>query len=236
MYTIFATIYVKFWFYVKSSLTPPLVCLTSPMVSLNKSTGGPSKYFYQGLWLADANADVIGQSTNKHEVALEFPHHVTVSSSFLHDFVWISIQIPEGINGPMEHETSTRCYASRSVKQSSPPRCRSRWYRQGPVKSLRPGLWLFRAGEQPAASWRCWLRQPPPQGREGGSTQGWSGWWRSSSAQFSSLTWIEFEAVLLPCSGVTVFWAEHLFSDSNFSIHDLVHERQSLVLPPLLEC
>ena len=56
--------------------------------------------------------------------------------------------------------------------------------------------------------------------------------------QLSCPPWLGFEfvAVLLPCSGVTVFQAEHLLGDSNFSIHDLVHERQSLVLPPLLEC
>ena len=33
--------------------------------------------------------------------------------------VWISIQIPKGMDGPMKHETSARCRASRSVKQSS---------------------------------------------------------------------------------------------------------------------
>ena len=32
--------------------------------------------------------------------------------------VWISIQIPEGMDGPMLHETSARCRASRNVKQS----------------------------------------------------------------------------------------------------------------------
>ena len=37
---------------------------------------------------------------------------------FLHDFVWIFIQIPEGMDGPKKHETSARCRASRSVKQS----------------------------------------------------------------------------------------------------------------------
>ena len=56
--------------------------------------------------------------------------------------------------------------------------------------------------------------------------------------QLSRPPWLgfEFEAVLLPCSGITVFEHEPLFGDSNFSIHDLVHERQLLVLPPLLEC
>ena len=34
-------------------------------------------------------------------------------------FVWISIQIPEGMDGPMKHEASASCRASRSVKQSS---------------------------------------------------------------------------------------------------------------------
>ena len=33
-------------------------------------------------------------------------------------FVWISIQIPEGMDSPMKHETSARCHASRSMKQS----------------------------------------------------------------------------------------------------------------------
>ena len=32
--------------------------------------------------------------------------------------VWISIQIPEGMDGPTKRETSARCRASRSVKQS----------------------------------------------------------------------------------------------------------------------
>ena len=38
----------------------------------------------------------------------------------LHDFVWISIQIPEGMDGPMKHEISARCQTSRSMKQSIP--------------------------------------------------------------------------------------------------------------------
>ena len=59
-----------------------LVCSTSPMASLLRSVGGLSKYFYQGLWLANQNADVIGQSINKRGVSWDFPHHVTVSSSF----------------------------------------------------------------------------------------------------------------------------------------------------------
>ena len=50
---------------------------------------------------------------------LGFPYHVTVSSSFSAQyFAWISIHIPEGMDDPMKHETSARCRASRSVKQS----------------------------------------------------------------------------------------------------------------------
>ena len=37
------------------------VCSTSPMASLIRSVGDLSKYFYQGLWLADLNAHVFGQ-------------------------------------------------------------------------------------------------------------------------------------------------------------------------------
>ena len=47
----------------------PLVCFTSLMASLIRSVGGLSKCFYQGLWLADLNADVIGQSINRRGVA-----------------------------------------------------------------------------------------------------------------------------------------------------------------------
>ena len=54
----------------------------------NGFVGGLSKYFGQGLWLADLNADVVGQSTNKHGVAKDFPHHVTVSSSFSARFLY----------------------------------------------------------------------------------------------------------------------------------------------------
>ena len=32
-----------------------------------------------------------------------------------------SIQIPEGMDGPMKHETSARCHTSRGVKQSKGP-------------------------------------------------------------------------------------------------------------------
>ena len=32
--------------------------------------------------------------------------------------VWISIQIPEGMDGSMKQETSARCHASRNVKRS----------------------------------------------------------------------------------------------------------------------
>ena len=42
-----------------------LVCSTSLMALLIRSVGGLSKCFYQGLWLADLNADVIGQSINR---------------------------------------------------------------------------------------------------------------------------------------------------------------------------
>ena len=46
-----------------------IVCSTSLMASLIRSVGGLSKYFYQGLWLADLNADVVGQSMNRRGVA-----------------------------------------------------------------------------------------------------------------------------------------------------------------------
>ena len=41
-------------------ICPSIVCSTSLMASLIRSVGGFSKYFYQGLWLADLNADVVG--------------------------------------------------------------------------------------------------------------------------------------------------------------------------------
>ena len=47
----------------------PIVCFTSLMASLIKSVGGLSKYFYQGLGLADLNAGMIGQSINRRGVA-----------------------------------------------------------------------------------------------------------------------------------------------------------------------
>ena len=46
-----------------------IVCSTSLMASLIRSVGGLSKYFYQGLWLADLNADVVDQSINRRGVA-----------------------------------------------------------------------------------------------------------------------------------------------------------------------
>ena len=46
-----------------------LVCSTSLMASLIRSVGGLSKYFCQGFWLADLNANVIGQSINRRGVA-----------------------------------------------------------------------------------------------------------------------------------------------------------------------
>ena len=46
-----------------------VVCSRSAMASLIRSVGGLSKYFYQGLWLADLNADVVGQSINRRGVA-----------------------------------------------------------------------------------------------------------------------------------------------------------------------
>ena len=45
-----------------------VVCSTSLMASLIRSVGGLSKYFYRGLWLDYLNADVIGQSINRHGV------------------------------------------------------------------------------------------------------------------------------------------------------------------------
>ena len=45
-----------------------LVCSTCLMALLIRSVGGLSKCFYQGLWLADLNADVIGQSIDRRGV------------------------------------------------------------------------------------------------------------------------------------------------------------------------
>ena len=42
---------------------------TSLMASLIRSVGGLSKYFYQGLWLADLTTDAIGLSINRRGVA-----------------------------------------------------------------------------------------------------------------------------------------------------------------------
>ena len=52
-----------------SRSTSILVCFTSLMASLIRSVGVLSKCFYQGLWFADLNADVIGQSINRRGVA-----------------------------------------------------------------------------------------------------------------------------------------------------------------------
>ena len=46
-----------------------LVCSTSLTASLIRSVGGLSKCFYQGLWLANLTADVIGRSMNRRGVA-----------------------------------------------------------------------------------------------------------------------------------------------------------------------
>ena len=46
-----------------------LVCSTSLMASFIRSIGVLSKYFYQGLWLADPNTDVIGLSINRRGIA-----------------------------------------------------------------------------------------------------------------------------------------------------------------------
>ena len=65
-----------------------LVCSRSLMALLIRSVGGLSKCFYQGLLLADLNADVIGQSILRCGVAWEFPHHMTVYSSFTARFLY----------------------------------------------------------------------------------------------------------------------------------------------------
>ena len=63
-----------------------LVCSTSLMASLIRSVGGLSKYFYKGLWLADLNADVVGQSI----IDVGLPRNSLVTwlflLPFLHDF------------------------------------------------------------------------------------------------------------------------------------------------------
>ena len=38
---------------------------------------------------------------------------------YLDNFVWISIQIPGAVKGPMMHEASAICHVSRGVKQST---------------------------------------------------------------------------------------------------------------------
>ena len=70
------------------------------MASLIRFVGGLSKCFYQGLWLADLNVDVIGQSMNRRGVAQEFPFD-SFFFLFCTIFVWVFIQIPEGMDGPM---------------------------------------------------------------------------------------------------------------------------------------
>ena len=40
------------------------------MASVIRSVGDLLKYFYQALWLVDLNAEVIGQSINRHGVAI----------------------------------------------------------------------------------------------------------------------------------------------------------------------
>ena len=51
-----------------------LVCSTSLMASLIRSVGGLSKCFYQGLWVANLTADVIGRSINRPGVAYSLFH------------------------------------------------------------------------------------------------------------------------------------------------------------------
>ena len=59
-----------------------VVCSTSLMALLIRSVGRLSKCVYQGLWMADLNADVIGQSINRRGVTL-----ITwLVLPFLHDF------------------------------------------------------------------------------------------------------------------------------------------------------
>ena len=77
-------IYPCFW---RRLTCRTLVCSTSIVALLIRSVGGLSQYFYQDLWLYNLNAGVIGQIINRRGVALEFPHHVTVSSSFSAQFL-----------------------------------------------------------------------------------------------------------------------------------------------------
>ena len=72
----------------KEGTSARLVFSTSLMASLIRSVGGLLKYVYQALWLVDQNAEVIGQSINRRGVAQEFPHHVSVSSSFSARFLY----------------------------------------------------------------------------------------------------------------------------------------------------
>ena len=55
--------------YIKNSTRKILVCSTSLMASFIRSVGGLSKCFYQGLWLVNLKAEVIGQSINRRGVA-----------------------------------------------------------------------------------------------------------------------------------------------------------------------
>ena len=61
---------------------------------------------------------MIAQFIDRRGVANEFPDHVTISSSISAFCILIFIQIPEDMDGSMKHETSAKCRASRSVKQS----------------------------------------------------------------------------------------------------------------------
>ena len=84
-----------------------LVCSTSLMASLIRSVGGLSKHFYQDLWLAELNADVIGQFINGRGGCLGFAWSRDCFLFLLCPiFVWISLLIPDDMDGPMKDETS----------------------------------------------------------------------------------------------------------------------------------
>ena len=82
------------------------------MASLIRSGGGVSKYVYQGFWLAVLSTVVIGRSIN----TCRFPRISLITKQrvfFLLDFC------RDSVDHPKKHETSARCRATRSMKQSN---------------------------------------------------------------------------------------------------------------------
>ena len=110
---------VDVWVNLVFQATTFIVCSTSLMALLIRSVGGLSTFFMKVCdWLFKALMPFVnlyihvGFSSN-YLIMWCFVLH------FLWDFVWVSIQIPEAVDGPMRHDTYTRCRASGSVKQST---------------------------------------------------------------------------------------------------------------------